>query len=548
MPMPAYFWLGLITIAALVVGVWWSRTQYVSAQRRSMRAFYRLSEEIFSAASPSEIAEKLSAMLPSITHATHIRLHLFNARNKSLESVTTSSQPEPAAASVEGENDGLAAGAVKCFRNRALVNIPDVKRNPLVNSGWKAGLPRSVMFVPLLAQQDGMGVIEAGSVRRLGYFTPDEQAAVQHLAKQVAASLKLQEQKQVREQLFRSEKLAATGQLISGVASDLRAPFDRILELSTTLDGTDSALLERGLKQMAAEARRGSEIVARLVSFARPGEAAARLVDVNALAAGLVQFREPEWKAAGVRLQNRIAPDVAMVLGVQGQLEEVYLSLLVFAEQCATRSGSKTLEVVSSRLTGRVVTEIRFQSDVASDGVNNTNLNDANLDVCRAVVQNHGGELRTRTVRGDMSFEVDFPLAPTAESTARPSVSGKSQKTQTLLLVDADLGAQRQLLGLLTARGHRVIPVRAEEAADVAHRLRFDGVVWAVRQSGAKWSDVHERLRQAVPSFVLVSDGYDAELAASLGESGGFLLGRPIQESDLDRVLLAIEARSVTKA
>ena len=36
-------------------------------------------------------------------------------------------------------------------------------------------------------------------------------------------------------------------------------------------------------------------------------------------------------------------------------------------------------------------------------------------------------------------------------------------------------------------------------------------------------------------SFVLVSDGYDAELAGSLESSGGFLLTRPVRDADLDR-------------
>ena len=544
MAMPPYFWLGLLVLLALLVGVWWARRQYVSAQRRSIRAFYSLSEEIFAAPSPTEIAEKLAAMLPSITPATAVRLYLLNRRTKSLESVPTTFHPEPMVASIEEEPEGLAAGAVKCFRNRAPVNIPDVRRNPLVNSGWKEGLPRSVMFVPLLAPPDVLGVMEAGSTRRLGYFTPDEQATIEHLAKQVAASMKLQEQNTVREQLFRSEKLAATGQLISGVASDLRAPLDRMLELSSSLAVSGvGAPLERGLQQLAAESRRVSEIVSRLVSFARPAETAARLVDINGLAAGLVQFREPEWKTLGLRVQNRLSPEPALVLGVQGQIEEVYLNLLVYAEQCASRSASKAMEVTSSRMTGRVVVEIHFPGVSAESPVN-----EASLDVCRTIVQNHGGDLRIRNQAGSMSFDVDLPLAPAAETRTAAGGPARPERVQTLLLVEPDLGAQRQLLGLLTARGHRVVPVRAEEAADLAHRLRFDGVVWAVRPGGPKWSDFHERLREAVPSFVLVSDGYDAEFAASLAGSGGFLLGRPIGDSELERVLHAVQARSAARA
>jgi hypothetical protein len=68
--------------------------------------------------------------------------------------------------------------------------------------------------------------------------------------------------------------------------------------------------------------------------------------------------------------------------------------------------------------------------------------------------------------------------------------------------------------------------------------------VWALRPGGAKWSDFQERLRELIPSFVLVSDGYDADLAASLGESGGHLLGRPLEEPELERVFGAVETRA----
>ena len=47
-----------------------------------------------------------------------------------------------------------------------------------------------------------------------------------------------------------------------------------------------------------------------------------------------------------------------------------------------------------------------------------------------------------------------------------------------------------------------------------------------------------------VPFFVLLSDGYDPELARSLEASGGFLLPRPIQDADLDWVLKQIESRA----
>jgi signal transduction histidine kinase len=540
MAMPPYFWPILVATMALGVGILWAWRRQLDAQRRSMRAFYTLSEHIFAARSAADIAEKLAASLPSILQASSVRLYLWNRRTASLESVPTAADPEPMAVSLAGAAEGLAAGAVKCFHDKALLNIPDVRRNALVNAGWKPGLARSAMFAPLSAQTETLGVVEVGSLRRLGYFTAEEQSTLQHLAKQVAASLKLEEQQGMREQLFRSEKLAATGQLISGVANDLRAPLERIQELAASLPVSDtSAKIERGLKQLDAEARRASEIVSRLVSFAQPEQTGARQIDVNALARGLMQFRGPEWKVLGLRVQDHLSPEPAWVLGVEGQIEEVLLSLMVAAEQSAARSAAKTLEVTSSLIAGRAVVEIHYPEEAAEPEAG-----ESALEVCRVIVQNLGGELRVRRQSGGMSFDVDLPLAPGTDIRSAKGGFAAPRRVLTFMLIDNDAGAQHQLLGLLAGRGHRVVPARAEEAADLAHRLRFDGVVWVLRPAGAKWSDFQERLRDSISAVVLISDGYDPDLVSNLQETGGYLLRRPLQELELDRVLAAVESRA----
>src|ERR1700682_3031237 len=124
---PPYLWLAVLVVVALGVGIWWARTQQLSAQRRSMRAFYTLSEQIFAAPSPTEIAEKLAETLPSILQATTVRLYLWNRRRNSLESVPTAADPEPLAIYFEGPAGGLAAGPRKGFQGRMLLNVPDVR-------------------------------------------------------------------------------------------------------------------------------------------------------------------------------------------------------------------------------------------------------------------------------------------------------------------------------------------------------------------------------------------------------------------------------------
>jgi len=543
--------LGAFGAIAAAVALWSMRERHQGSLRRSMRAFHALSEEIISAASPAEIAEKLAAVLPAITQATSVRLYLHNRRSKSLERVPSKTEPDPMAVPVDSNPDGLAGGAIVCFRNRTLLNVPDVRRSPLVRVDAKSDPLRAAMFVPLFAHQDVLGVLELGNTRRLGYFTVEEQAAAQHLANQVAASLKLQEQQTVREQLFRSEKLAATGQLISGVASELRAPLESILQLATSLAAYGGRNVpERELRLLAGESQRASEIVSRLVSFARPEDSAARHVDVNAVVTGLMQFRDPEWKTLGLRVQNRLKTEPVIVLGAQGQIEQVFLNLLVHAEQCAMEAPGKTITVSSGVIDKRMTVEISYsvtenEAPVALDPFDSrTNENSAlGLAVCRGIIHGHGGEIRFGTHAGMARFEIELPVTRSAEPASAPRAR-KRAGSLTLMLVDPDQASQRQLLALLSARGYRAVPAPAEEAPDLAQRLRFDAVFWAMRPSNGGSPDRQERVRAHAPCFVMLADAYDADFARNLEQQGGFLLVRPIKDAELDRVLGSIESRT----
>ena len=227
------------------------------------------------------------------------------------------------------------------------------------------------------------------------------------------------------------------------------------------------------------------------------------------------------------------------MLGAQAQLEQVFLNLLVHAEQRAADAAPRTLTVSNSTIAGRVLIEVAYSTTLTEAGEEEGALG---LGVCQGIIQSHGGEIRFRTQSGTARFEVDLPVTRMAGESAVAAEAHQPLRPLTIMLVDS--AAQRQLMGMLGARGHRVVPVRPDEAADLAQRLRFDAVLWGSRAAGANWSDFRERLREHIPAFVLVSEGYDADLARSLEESGGIPLARPIQEVELDRVLKAIEARS----
>jgi len=532
---------GVLCGAAFFLLAWWLRSRRMEVQHQASLAFYGLSEKIIAAASPAEIAAHLSSTLPGILQATAAQLYLFNRRTRCLELVTTIDSPRPLAALISDPPDGMANAAVTCFQNRGLLSVPDVRRNPLIQVTSLEGLPRSAMFVPLLSLGEPVGVLEVDNAARVGYFAREDQEAVQHLANQVATALRLQQQQTMREQLFRGEKLAATGYLISGVANELREPIENIARLT--------AAAVPAPPELGDAVRRATEIMARLVSFANSENATPEEVDVAALLAGLARFREPQWQANELRVQNRAAHGPALVLGVESQLEQVFLSLLVHAEQRAALSPVRTVTLQTSVLAGRVLVEIGHSAGPSVDSADPEPADPPeqaiDLEVCTGIVSNHGGEIHILRQPGLFGFEVDLPSAKitTQAETIRTPLT--ATRPLTLILVDPDRTAAHQLMALLSRRGHRVVPARAEEAADLAQRLRFDAALWSSGPGRGEWTQFRDRVRASIGAFILISDGYDRQLAESMEQNGSYLLARPVEELALERVLSEIASRGV---
>jgi CheY-like chemotaxis protein len=113
----------------------------------------------------------------------------------------------------------------------------------------------------------------------------------------------------------------------------------------------------------------------------------------------------------------------------------------------------------------------------------------------------------------------------------------------TALVIEPDETSQRQILALLSTRGFRVVPVNnSDTALELAHRLRFEAAFCSVHAPGLNWVELSERMHQRVGSFILLSDGYNTELATDFEGEGRYVLAKPVQESELDRVLHHIAA------
>jgi GAF domain-containing protein/CheY-like chemotaxis protein len=534
--------LGVLLVGGFMV---WSRERRMRSQRKRLKTTYQLGEEILGASSPETILKRISEALPGILGVTGLRLYVFNRGMKTLDRLVDDGT-EPASISLSSPPGGTPAGAVACFHYRTLLVIPDIARSPFPIAEEEGdAAPKSLLFVPMLAQNEVIGVLELDQDDRVRNFSTDEQALAQHLGNQIGVAIRLMDQRSVQEQLFRTEKLAAVGRLISGVVNELQTPLSSISELAhKALEKAHGSAAEREVAAIGAEARKAAAMVARLVSFASVEQVEVRPVEVNGLLRNLIEFREGDWKASGIRVRDLTSREPLFVIGSQGQLEQVFLNLFVHVEQSLAHSDQKSLTIRTSLLARRLLVEISFTSPPELRKMEDTA---SVLGVTRSVIAGHGGEVRLiEKNNAEPRFEVELPASmkdrtilatPAAVASAR-----ESSRRMTALVIEPEEAAQRQILALLAARGYRVVPVtNSDTGLELAQRMRFDAAFCSIHAPGLNWVELSERMQSRTGGFILLSDGYDVELSADFEGDGRFVLPKPVQEAELERVLRLIE-------
>ncbi|HXD73114.1 MAG TPA: ATP-binding protein, partial [Vicinamibacterales bacterium] len=148
---------------------------------------------------------------------------------------------------------------------------------------------------------------------------------------------------QLEEQLQISEKMASIGLLAAGVAHEVNTPLTGISSFTQMLlDGADKSdpktvLLEKIEKQTFRAAR----IVNGLLNLSRPGtgDSDRNSVDINAVIGDVFALLEHQFEAQNVKIRRELTSAPAIVLGIEHQLQQVFLNLFLNARDAMPRGG-----------------------------------------------------------------------------------------------------------------------------------------------------------------------------------------------------------------
>jgi len=186
------------------------------------------------------------------------------------------------------------------------------------------------------------------------------------------------------------------------------------------------------LEKIERQTFRAAKIVNGLLNLSRPGTTSNERVDVdlNAVITDVFALLEHQFEVGSIKVRRELAPVMVPVLGIEHQLQQVFLNLFLNARDAMPSGG--WLSVTTRLESDRVVAEIADTgSGIPSEQIariydpffttkaigRGTGLG---LSITYGIVREHDGTILCDSAVGQGTrFTMALPLAPTAARSAR---------------------------------------------------------------------------------------------------------------------------------
>jgi signal transduction histidine kinase len=250
------------------------------------------------------------------------------------------------------------------------------------------------------------------------------------LRARIAAHLRtrrmVEERRRLEAHLLERDRLSTLGLLASGVAHDLNNPLAVISAHAQILvRRAPDAATEGQLREILDAVERCRRIAGDLLGFARHHPAERERIDVGEVVRATLELRRRDQEAHGVRAEVSIPPALPAVVADAHQLQQVFLNIVVNAEQALRERGSLLGVSVAPHADGESLS-VRFFNDGPPippealpsifDPFFTTKGHDEGtglgLAICRRIVQEHGGEITVESGPGGTAFVVRLPSDP----------------------------------------------------------------------------------------------------------------------------------------
>ena len=383
----------------------------------------------------------------------------------------------------------------------------------------------------------------------------------------VAVERDVTRETELRDQLIHAERLAAAGQLVSGVAHELNNPLQSVVgfaELLLDNERRDDA--REDLEHILSEANRAAKIVQNLLTFVRRSNAERAVASLNDIVQSAIELRSYEFAVANIEIDADYAQDLPPVRVNREEIQQVLLNLLLNAEHAMKNSNVPgKLRVRTAVGDPGVVVDVHdngpgvpstvarriFEPFFSTKEVGHgTGLG---LSIALGIVEAHRGTLVLAEAGQGACFRLTLPAADVTRSAgtqeSRSTAARVALAGQRALVADDEQPVRLLLRRLLTRRGFAVdLAVDGQMAAQLLEQSHYDLVMCDVKMPNggglALYDSIGQRHRDVLDRFVFISgDILNPQLHFLSDSSQVPLLSKPFDAAKLDNVLDLISAR-----
>jgi two-component system, NtrC family, sensor kinase len=285
---------------------------------------------------------------------------------------------------------------------------------------------REELLIPLCsAGGTYLGCLRLAAPRDANTVDVLELSRIEMLAADLAVAVEL---KALHTQLVWSEKLAAVGQLLAGVAHELNNPLTVIMGYSELISDAIAGPHTRDqLTKLVSEARRMKRITDNLLRFSRQSTRGTHAVQLSPVVQEVLALREYYTRTRSVRVALDIAPDFPFLAVNEDEIKQILLNLFNNSSDALEgTAGIKQISIRAYQSGSRAVIEVQ------DTGPGFGNLSRAldpfyttkpvgkgtglGLSVCYGIVKERGGDLRIENVEPHGArVTIELPVADPSE-------------------------------------------------------------------------------------------------------------------------------------
>ena len=382
------------------------------------------------------------------------------------------------------------------------------------------------------------------------------------LMRDVSERRRLEEQgRDLYHQLLQSEKMAALGQTVSGVAHELNNPLATILTWSERLSLRSlDDVAQRGIRTILSESERAAKIVRNLLTFSRKRHTTRAMIDLNQIVKETLSLRAYDQRVSNVTAIEALAGGLPKVFADPHHVKQVLLNLIVNAEQAMLATNGRGTLVTRTWYDPEresVVLEVNDDGPGVPEDVQakifdpffttkavgqGTGLG---LTVAYAIVQEHGGRIRVASDAGQgASFFVEFPAGGGVIRQVTPPAQPETSngKGARVLVVEDEPALAAAVSEALTDAGFQVDQAGdGQDALDRIQETVYDLLVCDFKMPRMDGPTLHRAITDTKPDLArrmvfVTGDVAGTEAEQFLDKSGCQWLAKPFRLADLLKV------------